>query len=111
MSERGRNLFNQYVISLLADCEVQEARLDANLEALKFAADASGLHMAEIEEEVGAVKVALAKVLALGAGSIPDETHLEQRVADLENGSEASGKRISKTELDVDSLKLSNKKL
>jgi hypothetical protein len=105
MSDRGRELFNQYIINLLADSETQESRLDADVEALKVAAAASNIRVSEIEEEVGALEVALANQIALKEASVPDQASMEHRVDDLKNASRASEIRISKIESDLDSLK------
>jgi hypothetical protein len=105
MSDRGRNLFNQYILNLLADSETQESRLDADVEALKVAAAASNIRVSEIEEEVGALEVALANQIALKEASVPDQASMEHRVDDLKNASRASEIRISKIESDLDSLK------
>jgi hypothetical protein len=104
MSERGRNLFDQYIVGLLADAEILSSRMEANVEALKAAADASDIRISEIEEEVRGLKNALAKRLSLRTSSTPVETVLEDRVVDLRAGTDASELRILKIEQEVDVL-------
>lgn len=48
MSERGRKLFDQYILGLLADAEILNSQLAASVEALKIAAGASDIRVAEI---------------------------------------------------------------
>jgi hypothetical protein len=108
MSERGRNLFDQYIVGLLATAEFSTSQLEANCEALRSVADASDIRISEIEEEVGGLKDALRKRLDLPTVSTP-EARLESRVADLKFAAAASELRISKIEQQVDALQDSRK--
>jgi hypothetical protein len=101
MGERGLNLFNKYVIGLLADSEVREFRLENNLEALKLAAAASKVHVSEIEQEVGALKAAMAGHPAIQPQPIPIRTH----VVDLGSAAEGFDPRTSKVASAVDGAK------
>lgn len=98
MSERGRKLFDRYILGLLADAEVLNSKLEATVEALETAADASDIHIAEIEEEVGDLRDALANRLTLLADSDRRNARLESQVVDLKTAADASNLRISEIE-------------
>ncbi len=104
MSERGRKLFDQYILRLLADAEILNSRLEANVEALKAAAEASDIRISEIEEEVGSLKDALSKRLDLPKDMTPAEASLEDQVVDLKAAADASELRMLKIEHEVDGL-------
>jgi hypothetical protein len=59
MSERGRDLFDRYILELLAEAEDRNIALEAAVAGLKAAAVSSGVHVQEIEEEVGRIGNAL----------------------------------------------------
>jgi DNA repair exonuclease SbcCD ATPase subunit len=104
MSERGRKLFDQYILSLLADAEILNSKLEAGVEALKAAAEAADIRVSEIEEEVGDLSGALANRLDLLAVSDLRNARLESRVSDLKTAADESDSRISKVEDEVEKL-------
>lgn len=104
MSERGRKLFDQYILSLLADAEILNSKLEAGVEALKAAAEAADIRVSEIEEEVGDLSGALANRLDLLAVSDLRNARLESRVSDLKTAADKSNSRISKVEDEVEKL-------
>jgi hypothetical protein len=53
MSERGRDLFDRYILGLLADSNDLHVALEARVEGLRAAAALSDVRISEIEEEVG----------------------------------------------------------
>ncbi len=53
MSERGRDLFDKYILALLADREDENVVLAARIAGLKAAAAVTNVRLSEIEEEVG----------------------------------------------------------
>jgi hypothetical protein len=59
MSKRGQNLFDQYVVALLAESEDLNIALEAKVAGLKAAAAVSDVKLSEIEEEVGRLHNAL----------------------------------------------------
>lgn len=102
MSERGRKLFDQYILGLLADAEILSSQLETNVAAFKVAAEASDIRMAEIEEEVGDLREALVKRLNPLANSDLRSARLESQVVDLRAAAAASDLRISKIEHEVE---------
>lgn len=104
MSERGRKLFNDYIVGLLADAESESSRLDADVEGLKRAADAAEIRTSEIEEEVGALRKALAQRTDRLTGSAEVEPSIDDRVEILKAAADASETRLVKIEHDMDGL-------
>jgi hypothetical protein len=104
MSERGRKLFNQYIVGLLADAENVSSQLEANVDALKIATIGSDLRLAEIEQEVGALSDALATRLHLMEDSDREDTRLASQVVDLKTASDASGLRMVKIEEELEGI-------
>jgi len=104
MSERGRRLFDQYIVGLLADAEASSSKFEGNLAALRTAADAADIRMSEIEEEVDGLQDALRKKREVAAVLTPVEERLESRVADLKFAAAASESRIAKIEQQLDQL-------
>jgi prefoldin subunit 5 len=103
MSERGRNVFNQYVVGLVADAESESARLDANVEGLKRAAETAETRIIEVEEDIGALREALAARFD-PAGSAEAESSLDDRVEELKAATEASETRLVKIEHDMEGV-------
>lgn len=63
MTERGRDLFDRYILSLLADANEQNVALEARVEELRVTTAALDVRMSKLEEEVGRLHDAIDAVL------------------------------------------------
>ncbi len=63
MTGAGRELFGEYILEVLADCEKQEITLAAHIRELDARAAATDVRLSEIEEEVGELHDAITENL------------------------------------------------
>lgn len=63
MSARGQELFNEYLLELLADAEKRADAIDAHIGELTARALAADIRMGEVEDEVGELRSAFAQRL------------------------------------------------